>query len=130
MYHFQELLKSWTKSKKIIVSRIHRLLNDRSKQLKNRHAPIVAPYFPGVILETAEFPEIFLLEETESYYEESDDELNPTWSDSDCSDMDMDIASDMETEGDTVEPRPFGRPKKVLTKEDLEKDQQTLKLVS
>ena len=121
---------SWTKSKKKIVSKIHRLLNDRSKQLKNRHPAIAAPYFPGVVLETKEFPEIFLLEETEPYDEESDDELNPTWSDSDCSDMDMDMDSDMETEGDTVEPRPFGRPKKVLTKEDLEKDQQTLKLVS
>ena len=74
------------------------------------------------------------MQQAEVYDEEDSDDdliLNPTWSDSECSDMDMDMASDMETEGDTLEPpRPFGRPKKVLTKEDLEKTDQTLKLVS
>ena len=106
---------------------------DRSKQLKGngRDAPKVAPHFSGVLLETEEFPNIFVLQETQYEYEDSDDELHPTWSDSECSDMDMDMASDMETEDDTLEPpRPFGRPKKVLTKEDIEKDDQTLKLVS
>ena len=120
-------------SRKRIDSRITKLLFDRSKQLKGngRDAPKIAPHFPGVLLETEEFKEIFVMEETESYYEDSDDELHPTWSDSECSDMEMemDMVYGMETE--TVEPpRPFGRPKKVLTKEDLEKTDQTLKLVS
>ena len=119
--------------RKRITSRVTKLLFDRSVQLKGngKDTPKVAPNFSGVLLETEEFPNIFVLQETESYYEDSDDELHPTWSDSECSDMEMDMASDMETEDDTVEPpRPFGRPKKVLTKEDIEKDDQTLKLVS
>ena len=119
-------------SKKRISTRATKLLFDRSKQLKGngRDAPKVAPYFPGVLLETEEFQEIFLSDsdQTEFYEEDSDNELNPTWSDSDCSDNEFD--QDMETETSTEEPRVFGRPKKVLTKEDLEKDHQTLKLVS
>ena len=117
---------------------------DRTKQLRGngRDAPKVAPHFSGVLLETEEFPLIFDMKQTEVYDEEdSDDELNPTWSDSECSDIEMDsdmdsdidsdMDSDIETERETKnKPRTFGRPKKVLTKEDIEKDDQTLKLVS
>ena len=115
---------------------------DRTKQLRGngRDAPKVAPHFSGVLLETEEFPLIFDMQQAEVYDEEDSDDdliLNPTWSDSECSDieMDLDIDSDMdsdiETERETKnKPRTFGRPKKVLTKEDIEKDDQTLKLVS
>ena len=127
---FQESLVIWTKSQKAIMSRVFRLLVDRANLVKRSGE--ISFYLPGVLLETEEFPEIFPLNQTESYDEESDDELYPTWSDSECSDieMDSDMDSDMETESVTVEPRQFGRPKKVLTKEDIEKDDQTLKLVS